>query len=398
MFEKKTVIIMVGLPARGKTFLSIRLKRYLEWQGFRVRIFNAGSYRRAVLGADSSRSDFFDTRVTAFAMERERIAKKCFSDLTEWLKAEGDAVIYDATNVTASRREYLRGECIANDFDSIFVENICDDPDILTKIVKVKITNSVDYSGSDMGLASRDFGERIMHYERVYETVGDDLPCIKIYNFGEKVKRRFDPTHRMFDEIADFLGSINLVEKNVYITRHGETYFNLEDRIGGDSSLTQKGKEYAGRLSGYFRGRDFVIISSRKRRTIETASFFDCEKLAIEELNEIDSGVCDGMSYREVSVRHPEIYNGRKADKFNFRYPKGESYRDLIQRVKLALPVIEAQKKDVLVIAHRAVNRCLFSYFSPTPQEDIPYLDMPLNKVIRIFNRKALYDYEDITV
>jgi hypothetical protein len=44
-------IIMVGLPARGKTYCSRKLARYLTWLGSKARIFNVGNYRRDALGA-----------------------------------------------------------------------------------------------------------------------------------------------------------------------------------------------------------------------------------------------------------------------------------------------------------------------------------------------------------
>lgn len=403
MKSEKLVIIMVGLPARGKTFLSIRLQRYLEWQGRRVKIFNVGSYRRYILGMESSRSDFFDPRSTVFAREREKIAKRCFSDLSEWLEEAGDVAIYDATNVTGARRAFLASECGRLGFDHVFVENICDDPEIIERIVNVKITSSVDYRDvEDLAAARRDFAERVAHYESVYEPVGETSDYIKTFNFGEKIEKGFGfssgPAARLLDEIARFLGSINLVDKNVYLTRHGQTHFNMEDRIGGDSSLTRHGKEYARRLAAYFNPVEPVIFTSAKVRTIETAAFLDGEKRALPELNEINSGVCDGMTYEEIRDRYPEIHDGRNGDKFNFRYPGGESYRDLIRRVSGAVVEIESQKDDVLVIAHRAVNRCLFSYFIPTVPDEIPYLEMPLNRVIRIRHSKALYRYDIIEI
>src|SRR3989304_7165119 len=227
MGERKSVIIMVGLPARGKTFLAVRLKRYLEWQGYRTGIFNVGSYRRNILGPDSSRSDFFDPGAVEFARERERMAKKCFGDLSGWLESAGDIAIYDATNVTPARRKYLGKECLAMGFDHVFVENVCDDPEILGKIVNIKITRSADYVDKDAESAKEDFWRRIRHYEGVYETVEEDLPHIKIFNFGEKTNKNFEPSHGLFNDIAEFLGSINLAEKDVYVTRHGETFFNL---------------------------------------------------------------------------------------------------------------------------------------------------------------------------
>lgn len=388
---------MVGLPARGKTFLAMRLQRYLEWQGYRIRSFNVGGYRRKILGQLSSTSDFFDPTVKTFAMEREIVAKRCFADLAGWL-SDGGIAIYDATNVTASRREYLRRECSARGFEYLFLENICHDPAVLEKIVALKIRNSDDYRDRDFEAASTDFLKRIKHYESVYETVGAEGPIIRFFDFGGRVERGFSPGKPLFEDIAYFMGGVNLAEKDIFITRHGETFFNLEDRVGGDSSLTENGREYALRLSRSFRGRDLVIFTSRKIRTIETAAFFDCEKVGLEELNEINSGICDSMTYAEVAKKHPEISCSRNGDKFNFRYPQGESYGDLIQRVRRAIVKIEAQKKDVLVIAHRAVNRCLFSYFIPTAQKDIPYLDMPLNRVTRIYHDKALYGHEDIPV
>lgn len=40
------VIGMVGLPARGKTYISRKICRYLNWLGFKSRVFNIGNYRR----------------------------------------------------------------------------------------------------------------------------------------------------------------------------------------------------------------------------------------------------------------------------------------------------------------------------------------------------------------
>jgi signal recognition particle GTPase len=42
------VIVMVGLPARGKTYIAKKLTRYLNWIGVNTRVFNAGDYRRQI--------------------------------------------------------------------------------------------------------------------------------------------------------------------------------------------------------------------------------------------------------------------------------------------------------------------------------------------------------------
>jgi hypothetical protein len=44
--RSKLVIILVGLPGRGKTFLCNKLKCYLNWLGHNTAHFNVGNYRR----------------------------------------------------------------------------------------------------------------------------------------------------------------------------------------------------------------------------------------------------------------------------------------------------------------------------------------------------------------
>ncbi len=58
MLPTPQVICMVGLPARGKTYISRKLARYLTWIGVSCRVFNVGEYRRRET-SDSSHHEFF---------------------------------------------------------------------------------------------------------------------------------------------------------------------------------------------------------------------------------------------------------------------------------------------------------------------------------------------------
>jgi 6-phosphofructo-2-kinase len=46
----KLVVIMVGLPARGKSYITKKIQRYLSWQQHECRIFNVGNRRRVAAG------------------------------------------------------------------------------------------------------------------------------------------------------------------------------------------------------------------------------------------------------------------------------------------------------------------------------------------------------------
>ncbi|KAJ1918446.1 6-phosphofructo-2-kinase [Mycoemilia scoparia] len=71
--DHKLVVIMVGLPARGKSYIVKKLKRYLSWLGFNTKIFNVGDRRRlvaddaAAVAAGAGASSIADTSVTATA-------------------------------------------------------------------------------------------------------------------------------------------------------------------------------------------------------------------------------------------------------------------------------------------------------------------------------------------
>ena len=71
-------------------------------------------------------------------------------------------------------------------------------------------------------------------------------------------------------------------EMKLYITRHGQSIYNTFDKIGGDSGLSDKGKQYVISLNEYLNEElkgisrsDIGIISSQMKRTIQTREGLD---------------------------------------------------------------------------------------------------------------------------
>src|SRR5579862_5821729 len=98
----RLAIVMVGLPARGKTFIARKIARYLSWLGHKTQVYNVGSYRRALLGRH--RHSFFDPRNEAGQTARRDVALQALEDMLGFLHGGGDIAIYDATNNTPERR------------------------------------------------------------------------------------------------------------------------------------------------------------------------------------------------------------------------------------------------------------------------------------------------------
>ena len=57
--SQRLVVILVGLPARGKSYISHRLVNYMNWCGVRTRLFNVGAFRREKISEKNARADFF---------------------------------------------------------------------------------------------------------------------------------------------------------------------------------------------------------------------------------------------------------------------------------------------------------------------------------------------------
>ena len=136
--EYKLILVLVGLPARGKSYTSNNLSRFLNWCGIKCKVFNSGDYRRNILKGFQE-SDFFDFSIKKNFDKKEEISKICFNDLLEWLKKDGDIAIFDSTNSTTERRKYIINNC--NNIKTIFIELITDDDEIIKKsLFKIKIS------------------------------------------------------------------------------------------------------------------------------------------------------------------------------------------------------------------------------------------------------------------
>ena len=170
------VIALVGLPARGKTYISKKLSRYLNWIGVNTKVFNLGDYCRSMESKYSSHKTFNPENQDGLAF-REKICEQGLQDVLEWLSQEQNEVaVFDATNTTRERRRYLYQRVVVEKgFKLFFVESICNDPEIIeANILEVKVT-SPDYKHFDKEQVLKDFLERIKHYEKRYETIDEDL-------------------------------------------------------------------------------------------------------------------------------------------------------------------------------------------------------------------------------
>jgi broad specificity phosphatase PhoE/predicted kinase len=384
------VLVMVGLPARGKTFIARKLARYLQWLGLEARVFNVGNYRRERLGS-SQPASFFDPDNPLGLLARQDMARVALDDLVGWLR-EGTSriAIYDATNVTRARRDEVWTRLGEHGLRPMFVESVCTDPAVVEANIRETKLSMPDYAGMDPETAVADFRARIAHYERAYEPLDDDdRPWVKLVDVGHRVVvnevQGYFPSRIVF-----FLSNLHITPRRIVLLRHGESAYNPAGRIGGDPPLTERGLQFAERFSRWATSElqePTRVWTSTLRRTIETASRLPWPSVPLRNLDEIDAGSFDGWTYEDVAAQHPEEAAARRADKLRYRYPRGESYEDVIARLDPVIIELERQRDAVIVVSHQAVLRCLYAYFVDQPPSACPHLPVPLHTAISLVPR-----------
>lgn len=183
----------------------------------------------------------------------------------------------------------------------------------------------------------------------------------------------------------------------IYLVRHGETYWNVEGRIQGQTQtdLTQKGIEQSKWLAEYFRSKmiDRIICSKlvRSQKTAEQINTHHNLQLEINpKINECNWGKWEGLTHAEVKERYPDEYSYSRENIWYFRPQNGESYDDLFDRL---YPIVSefaaiAVTENLLIVSHAMVNKVLLGIFLDLPMEEIVKIAHP-NDTIYFISRSS---------
>lgn len=183
--------------------------------------------------------------------------------------------------------------------------------------------------------------------------------------------------------------------KRIWFIRHGETDWNREGRLQGqrDIPLNDLGREQAaeaGRrlLAAVPEAGRLPWLVSPLSRTVETATL---ARAAIgldppgfvtdSRLMEITFGRWEGHTWHDLKKRERELAKARKADKWNFVPPAGESYAMLAKRI---MPWLEGAPDEAVIVSHGGVARVLLTMLAGLPPRDAPYQDIRQGEVLRL--------------
>ncbi len=156
------------------------------------------------------------------------------------------------------------------------------------------------------------------------------------------------------------------------LVRHGNTKLDSAQRYWGktDVELSASGLRQAEKIRDCLAGErlDTIYSSSLKRAYLTAKIIVSRHKLEVTtcpELNEIDFGELEGLTFAEVSRHYPEVTRLWIKRSSRLKYPGGESVRYFRQRVSSFISNRlggHLPEETILIVAHSGVLRTLICH------------------------------------
>lgn len=159
-----------------------------------------------------------------------------------------------------------------------------------------------------------------------------------------------------------------------YLLRHGQTRWNIEGKIQGktDIPLNETGMEQAECLARAMEDcRVSALFSSPLLRARQTAGVV-AEKTGLEvtvlpELKEVDFGLWEGMTWKDIEENYPEDYKKWERNPAKAEPTGGESRQSCTDRSRIAVEQMlgtaaAPDGRDVCIVAHGGILVYLIDY------------------------------------
>ena len=165
---------------------------------------------------------------------------------------------------------------------------------------------------------------------------------------------------------------------HLIFVRHGESEHHTKGMTGGwtDTSLTEFGKQQIAATADCLQKMELTgnvgLYASDLKRTIESAtiigSLLGHSHLPLAELRELNNGDAAGLTRRQAEeISRPEP--GQRD--LDWRpYNNAESYREMAERLAVALRIIEAEERQkAIVVGHGLSGQALMQALLKLPLE-----------------------------
>jgi alpha-ribazole phosphatase/probable phosphoglycerate mutase len=170
------------------------------------------------------------------------------------------------------------------------------------------------------------------------------------------------------------------------LIRHAEPDEDARGRCYGrlDVGLSPRGLASAERLAANLGNAALdAVYASPRLRAVQTAAALGGTITIDDRLRELDFGRLEGRTYDEIAREQPELFRRWMETPTQVRFPDGESYADLRERVASAVEdVVDAGcEQTVALVSHGGVIRAALAVALGLPDERAFSLDVGYARV-----------------
>lgn len=174
--------------------------------------------------------------------------------------------------------------------------------------------------------------------------------------------------------------------KCIFFVRHGESQWNVEDKICGvtDSPLTEKGHQQAIETGKTILAEgihaDMILHSPLKRAAATAMHISEITRIPLREdarLIEQAFGIWEGSSPRS------SIEFLRAKQNFINSFESGESMFRVAQRIYILLDELKQDERTYILVAHNGIARFVKSYFQDMGNEEFAGFGVKNGEVCR---------------
>lgn len=146
--------------------------------------------------------------------------------------------------------------------------------------------------------------------------------------------------------------------RKIYLIRHGLPHFP-----GGgpyclgkaDFPLDPLGRLQACQMGQGLKDEKLTVFTSPLKRAYDTAAYINPSPSVIHDLQEMHAGEWDGLSFREIKEKWPELYEARATDTL-LPIPGAENWDDGQARfIKAVEAALSRSEGDIAIVAHTTV-------------------------------------------
>ena len=152
------------------------------------------------------------------------------------------------------------------------------------------------------------------------------------------------------------------------LVRHGQTEMNAQSLYFGklNPPLNDLGISQAYQAREKLLNIDYNNIYSspleRARQTAKICNYLNKDIIFDSNLEEINFGIFEGLTFKEISEKYPVEVKKMKEDWKEYNYVTGESPKEMFQRAVSFLETLDYTKNN-LIVAHWGIINCIISYF-----------------------------------